>query len=80
MRFSFARAAGPGGQNVNKVNSKAILAWSINEERGHRITIEKHGAWTTWAAVGTHEVCNKRLFLELAEELGTSVTWDVANA
>ena len=34
----------------------------------------------TWAAVGTNEVCNKRLFLELAEELGTSVTWDVANA
>lgn len=25
--FSFARSAGPGGQNVNKVNSKAVLRW-----------------------------------------------------
>lgn len=27
--FSFARSGGPGGQNVNKVNSKAILHWKI---------------------------------------------------
>ncbi len=26
--FTFARSSGPGGQNVNKVNSKAILRWS----------------------------------------------------
>lgn len=26
--FTFARSSGPGGQNVNKVNSKAILTWS----------------------------------------------------
>jgi ribosome-associated protein len=25
--FSFARSSGPGGQNVNKVNSKATLRW-----------------------------------------------------
>ncbi|MBI1373475.1 MAG: aminoacyl-tRNA hydrolase [Phycisphaera sp.] len=25
LRFTFARSSGPGGQNVNKVNSKAIL-------------------------------------------------------
>ena len=25
----FARSAGPGGQNVNKVNSKAVLRWNI---------------------------------------------------
>ncbi len=29
--FSFARSAGPGGQNVNKVNSKAILRWQVSE-------------------------------------------------
>lgn len=28
LRFSYARSSGPGGQNVNKVNSKAILRWS----------------------------------------------------
>ncbi len=25
----FARSSGPGGQNVNKVNSKAVLYWSV---------------------------------------------------
>lgn len=29
--FSFARSSGPGGQNVNKVNSKAILKWNLNK-------------------------------------------------
>jgi ribosome-associated protein len=27
--FSYARGSGPGGQNVNKVNSKAILRWRV---------------------------------------------------
>ena len=26
--FSFVRSSGPGGQNVNKVNSKAVLRWN----------------------------------------------------
>lgn len=29
--FSFVRSSGPGGQNVNKVNSKAVLRWKISE-------------------------------------------------
>lgn len=29
LTLSFARSAGPGGQNVNKVNSKAVLRWNI---------------------------------------------------
>lgn len=29
LQFTFARSAGPGGQNVNKVNSKAILHWDV---------------------------------------------------
>ena len=38
VEFTYARSSGPGGQNVNKVNSKAILRWnllnspSLNEE------------------------------------------------
>jgi ribosome-associated protein len=27
LQFSYARSAGPGGQNVNKVSSKAVLRW-----------------------------------------------------
>lgn len=27
FEWSFARSGGPGGQNVNKVNSKAVLRW-----------------------------------------------------
>jgi protein subunit release factor B len=29
LEFSFARSGGPGGQNVNKVSSKAILHYDI---------------------------------------------------
>ncbi len=28
LQWSFARSSGPGGQNVNKVNSKAVLRWT----------------------------------------------------
>ena len=31
VQFSFARSSGPGGQNVNKVNTKAILRWNPDE-------------------------------------------------
>lgn len=29
LRFTFVRSSGPGGQNVNKVNSKAVLRWAV---------------------------------------------------
>lgn len=29
FQFSFVRAGGPGGQNVNKVSSKAALRWNV---------------------------------------------------
>ena len=29
FRFTFSRSPGPGGQNVNKVNSKAALHWAV---------------------------------------------------
>ena len=31
LRFSFVRSSGPGGQNVNKVASKAVLRWTVAE-------------------------------------------------
>jgi ribosome-associated protein len=29
LEWSYARSGGPGGQNVNKVNSKAVLRWRL---------------------------------------------------
>jgi ribosome-associated protein len=29
LQATFARSGGPGGQNVNKVNSKAVLRWDL---------------------------------------------------
>ena len=29
FELSYARSSGPGGQNVNKVNSKAVLRWNL---------------------------------------------------
>jgi ribosome-associated protein len=30
LHFTFARSGGPGGQNVNKVASKAVLHWDLS--------------------------------------------------
>ena len=30
LEFSYARSSGPGGQNVNKTSSKAILKWNLS--------------------------------------------------
>lgn len=31
LHITFARSAGPGGQNVNKVSSKAIMRWRVTQ-------------------------------------------------
>jgi ribosome-associated protein len=34
LKFTFVRSSGPGGQNVNKVNSKAVLRWNAPASPG----------------------------------------------
>jgi ribosome-associated protein len=34
LECTYARSSGPGGQNVNKVNSKCIVRWHPAESRG----------------------------------------------
>lgn len=29
FRFTYSRSSGPGGQNVNKLNTKALLRWAM---------------------------------------------------
>ncbi len=31
LHFSFTRSGGPGGQNVNKVSTRAVLSWQVTE-------------------------------------------------
>ena len=33
LQFTFVRSSGPGGQNVNKVNTKAVLRWAVKSRR-----------------------------------------------
>ncbi len=54
FEITYARSSGPGGQNVNKVNSKAVLRWAVRgspalpeavrerflQEYGNRLTTE----------------------------------------
>jgi ribosome-associated protein len=39
--ISFSRSSGPGGQNVNKVNSRATLRWSPMESESISVGLRK---------------------------------------
>lgn len=34
LQISYVRSSGPGGQNVNKVNSKCVLRWNPSKSAG----------------------------------------------
>ncbi len=38
--FSFARSSGPGGQNVNKLNTKAVMRWDIDACRSLPMSVK----------------------------------------
>ncbi|WP_295905984.1 alternative ribosome rescue aminoacyl-tRNA hydrolase ArfB [uncultured Bdellovibrio sp.] len=52
LDFTYARSRGPGGQNVNRTNSAAILRWnlwqsqSINQDLKERLAIKLQGKLT----------------------------------
>jgi ribosome-associated protein len=53
FEFSYVRSSGPGGQNVNKVNSKAVLRWnllqseSLTEDMRNRLLLKLASRLTT---------------------------------
>jgi len=41
FKFTFSRSSGAGGQNVNKVNTRATLTWDINSSESCLDSIKK---------------------------------------
>jgi len=35
LHFDYARSSGPGGQNVNKVSSKVVMRWSLDQTQAY---------------------------------------------
>ena len=85
MRYSFSRSSGPGGQNVNKVNSKVTLHWNIESsphlpvavrERfkakyGHRINAD--GDVVIYSQRNRDQIRNREDCLEKLRQLILSV-------
>ena len=41
FEFKFSRSPGPGGQNVNKLNTKVTLRWNLNKSRSISETVKQ---------------------------------------
>ena len=72
IRFTFVRSSGPGGQNVNKVASKAVLRW--NPAISGLLTAEqledfKYKAPEAWAALDESTRNYLQTLIDTEEEL-----------
>lgn len=81
LKFSFSRSSGPGGQSVNKLNTKAELRFSIREselllEEHKQIILEKlsrfinqEGEFILVSQASRSQLQNKEIAIEKFYEL-----------
>ena len=81
LRFTFSRSSGPGGQHVNKVNTKVTLIWDIlnsatSNEDQKKLLLQKLKTKLTGEGVliissqsGRSQLGNKRTAIQKLEEL-----------
>lgn len=81
LKFSFSRSSGPGGQHVNKVNTRVTLSWDIqnsqviNEDQKRRLLKKLKSRITTGGVLllssqtGRSQLANKQDTINKLEEL-----------
>ncbi len=81
LTFSSSRSSGPGGQNVNKVNSKVILKWDVSNsailnDDQRKLILDKLNNWLTKEGVlllssqdSRSQSVNKEVVVEKLEKL-----------
>ncbi len=87
LTFTYSRSAGPGGQHVNKVSTKATLLWNVRTSRAlteaqrsrvlRRLAtrINRDGILRVSSSRHRSRVANRRTALERFAELLAAAVW-----